>query len=154
MCACGGLQANPNPNNNRTHGHIFAHPRSHRPSSTAAQRYMSQGARGCGTNNPGSRPGTIGTAAPKKNKKRAAEKFYLLRSTPAVSSYNTTGTCACSDAGSHAVCVPGVYPSATKGRKQYLVIGDSVSMGYFSALKVSTIAIILTPHCFTSTNAV
>lgn len=51
--------------------------------------------------------------------------------------YNTTGTCACSDAGSHAVCVPGVYPSATKGRKQYLVIGDSVSMGYFSALKAN-----------------
>ena len=35
------------------------------------------------------------------------------------------------------MCVPGAYPPATKGRKQYLVIGDSVSMGYFSALEAN-----------------
>eukprot|EP01079_Euglenida_sp_SAG-EU17-18_P007978 gene7978-1424_t len=52
--------------------------------------------------------------------------------------YNTTGTCICSDSGVHATCVQGKYPAPTSpAHKQYLVIGDSISLGYFASLKAN-----------------
>ena len=68
--------------------------------------------------------------------------------------YNTTGECVCSSEGSHAVCVGGSYAEPTAGAKQYLVIGDSVSMGYFGTLKNNLtsvgIAIFVLVYCMSS----
>jgi hypothetical protein len=44
--------------------------------------------------------------------------------------FNETGTCACGSTGKEGVCVPLKPPPAAQGKLQYLVIGDSVSMGY------------------------
>jgi len=49
--------------------------------------------------------------------------------------FNETGFCACSATGAEGVCVLGKYAAPTAGKKQYLVIGDSVSEGYFPTLK-------------------
>ena len=63
--------------------------------------------------------------------------------------YNTTSTCVCSSEGTHATCVNGTYPPPTgrhaHGRnggngdavKQLLVIGDSVSLGYFGTVQTT-----------------
>jgi hypothetical protein len=50
--------------------------------------------------------------------------------------FNTTSTCACSDQGTYATCVNGTYPAPSPGAAaQLLVIGDSISMGYFGTLQ-------------------
>ena len=49
--------------------------------------------------------------------------------------FNETGFCACNNTGPEGVCVPGSYPAAAPGKVQYLVVGDSISMGYFPTLK-------------------
>lgn len=49
--------------------------------------------------------------------------------------FNETGFCACSSTGPEGTCVPGSYPAAEAGKVQYLVVGDSISMGYFPTLK-------------------
>jgi hypothetical protein len=50
--------------------------------------------------------------------------------------FNTTGTCVCSDQGPFATCVNGTYPAPSPGAAaQLLVIGDSISMGYFGTLQ-------------------
>lgn len=48
--------------------------------------------------------------------------------------YNETGNCACQT--QECVPLPSQQPPRP-GKKQYLVVGDSVSMGYFSSLKES-----------------
>lgn len=60
--------------------------------------------------------------------------------------FNETGFCACGDTGKEGACVPGVYPSADKGKIQYLVIGDSVSMGLFKTLEANLSATHQTVH--------
>ena len=51
--------------------------------------------------------------------------------------FNETGSCACNATGKEGVCTPLTPPPAVPGKRQYLVIGDSVSMGYFSQLKLN-----------------
>lgn len=51
--------------------------------------------------------------------------------------FNETGQCVCSSEGPHATCAAGQYPPATAGKKQLLVIGDSVSEGYFPSLSAN-----------------
>ncbi len=51
--------------------------------------------------------------------------------------YNATGTCVCSSEGPYATCVNGSYAAPTPGAKQVLVIGDSISMGYFGTLQTN-----------------
>lgn len=54
--------------------------------------------------------------------------------------FNRTGFCACNNTGPEGACVPGVYPAAEQGKTQYLVVGDSISMGYFPTLKTTLAA--------------
>jgi len=47
--------------------------------------------------------------------------------------FNETGTCACLPQG----CDTFTYASATPGKKQWLVVGDSISMGYYGPLSAA-----------------